>query len=630
MRLNHLFPVCLLLSAAAALPYGCASTGIDFSKLTDKTPGTGEPEKAPEERQPQIPLKAVPAPESIILLPEPRAVRYQAGSYAPDALEPEIQVSGAVMPHAEGYVLSIEPDRIRITAADDAGAFYARQTLDQLARQFQGTGKLPVVHIEDWPDFPNRGVMLDVARDKVPTMDTLFEMVDLFASLKYNQVQLYTEHTFAYPGHETVWKDASPITPEEVRLLDAYCRERFIELVPNQNSFGHMQRWLQHSAYKHLAETPTSTDLCPVHPGSIELLRSMYAGLLPHFTSGQFNVGCDETYSLGKGGSREAVQKLGKGRVYLDFLKKIYGLVQEHGKTMQFWGDIILEYPELIPELPENIIAMEWGYEANHPFAQRAGKFAASGIPFYVCPGSSTWNSLLGRTENALENLKIAARTGLDYGAIGFLVTDWGDGGHWQCAPVSFVPFAWGAALSWAYDANADLDLARAADVHVFRDSAGVMARSAMDLGRAHALTGCLRGNSTVYYGLLQRALDGPPSKGFLKGMSLEGIGKARAQIEAALNRMAGAQMERPDAKLVVEEFSLNSRMALFALKLGEARLKAGSGTAELPESVCKPLSDELSQIIEGYKTVWLARNRAGGLSDSVGRLESLAEMLSR
>ena len=42
-----------------------------------------------------------------------------------------------------------------------------------------------------------QGYQLDVSRCKVPTMPTLFRMVDLLASLGYNQFQLYTEHTFA-------------------------------------------------------------------------------------------------------------------------------------------------------------------------------------------------------------------------------------------------------------------------------------------------------------------------------------------------------------------------------------------------------------------------------------------------
>ena len=114
---------------------------------------------------------------------------------------------------------------------------------------------LPLLEIDDYPDFPARGVMLDVSRDKVPTMETVYGLVDWLAGLKINQFQLYTEHTFAYRQHPKVWAEATPFTSEDILALDAYCRERFIELVPNQNSFGHMHRWLKHPKYGHLAET---------------------------------------------------------------------------------------------------------------------------------------------------------------------------------------------------------------------------------------------------------------------------------------------------------------------------------------------------------------------------------------
>lgn len=616
--------IIIVLIAIAALVAGCATISEQ-----EQIQAPVQEQSIPEPPAPL--LLEPPALEDIVFLPQPRLVQFEPGTYVDDTLIPEKNVQPDVLPHAQGYILAITPEKITMTGHDDAGLFYAEQTLAQIRRQFADTGKLPVMHIEDWPDFPNRGVMLDVARDKVPTMETLFAYVDMFASLKFNQLQLYTEHTFAYPGHEVVWENASPMTAEEIRGLDAYCRERFIELVPNQNSFGHMHRWLKHEAYKHLGETPTSSDLCPTNPGSIELLRSMYNGLLPNFSSDKVNVGCDETFSLGKGGSKAEVDRIGKGRVYLNFLKQIYDLVQEHGKTMQFWGDIILEYPELIPALPKNIIAMEWGYEANHPFAKRGQKFAQSGIPFYVCPGTSSWNSLLSRTDNALENLRLAAQNGLENGASGYLITDWGDSGHWQFAPVSFVPFAWGAAVSWAYDANQNLNLARAADIHVFQDDAGVMSQAAMDLGSAHALTGVIRGNSTVYYGLLMHALQGNPSTGYLKGLTLDGLMNCRAQLEAALARMKNAQMKREDANLILAEFTMNTRMALFAVRLGEERLKAGGvSTSQLPKDVRTSLVQELKNIITEYSTLWLARNRPGGLADSTARLEAIADQLTR
>ena len=75
--------------------------------------------------------------------------------------------------------------------------------------------------------------------------------------------------------------------------------------------------------------------------------------------------------------------------------------------------------------------------------------FAKSKIPFYVCPGTSTWQTLIGRHDNALANLRAAAKAGRKHGAIGYLITDWGDGGHPQPLAVSYLPLLAGASLAW-------------------------------------------------------------------------------------------------------------------------------------------------------------------------------------
>ena len=104
--------------------------------------------------------------------------------------------------------------------------------------------------------FARRGLMLDISRNRVPTIQTLHSLIDALQVLNYNELQLYTEHTFAFAEHKTVWQNASPMTAKEILQLDGYCAERGIELVPNQNSFGHMERWLKHADYKSLAECP--------------------------------------------------------------------------------------------------------------------------------------------------------------------------------------------------------------------------------------------------------------------------------------------------------------------------------------------------------------------------------------
>ena len=563
-------------------------------------------------------------------------------------LQPEreaiVHVDPAQVLHPEGYRLTIGADGIHIVAHDAAGAFYAAMTMKQLARQADGAGELPCLRIEDWPDFPHRGVMLDISRDKVPTMKTLYALVDLLAEWRINQLQLYTEHTFAYRQHREVWEDASPMTGEQVMALDAYCRQRFIELAPNQNSFGHLHRWLKHPRYRHLAEMPDgfqspwgsgSNDpfsLCPLEPGSLELLAELYDELLPHFSSRQFNVGCDETFELGLGRSRAACEERGVGRVYLEFLLKIHQLVQRHGRTMQFWGDIVLHYPDLIPELPKDIIALEWGYEADHPFAKNGQKFAQAGVPYYVCPGTSSWNAIAGRTANALGNLWNAAQSGQAlrraqdeaHGAIGYLITDWGDNGHWQHLPISFLGYAYGAAVSWAARANRELNLRQALDLHAFRDAAGVMGCLAYDLGNAYRETGVLVPNASLLALLLLHP-DQPVTESDWPGLTVEGLERTQEYVDRAIAPLSQARMARPDAELIADEFRHAAALLRHACRLGIARLQTESGEiAAIPLETRRALASELKEIVAEYRRLWLARNRPGGLADSVGRMERL------
>lgn len=548
----------------------------------------------------------------------------------------------ALLGRPQSYKLLVENSGVTVIGADPAGVFYGVCTLSQLidlAAQ-QGENTLPGVHILDWPDIPNRGVMFDVTRDRVPTLETLFELVDLLAGLKVNQLQLYTEHAFAYRGHEEVWQDASPITPEDILRLDAYCRERYVELVPNQNSFGHMHRWLKFDTYRHLAEAPEGVQhpftpvrepfsLCPLDPGSVDLLADLYDQLLPNFTSRQFNVGLDETFDLGQGRSKAECEARGTGRVYLDFLLKIYDLVTARGRTMQFWSDIIVrDQPDLVAELPRDVIALEWGYDAEYPFDKHAALVAASGRSFYVCPGTSSWNTLAGRTQNAIRNLQNAAQNGFKHGAIGYLNTDWGDNGHPQPLPVSYLGYLVGAAFSWnvaSADQPDSLDIAGMLDAHIFRDSAGVMGRLAYDLGNAYLQPGIEVGNSSPLFWLLILP-DGLPARRQGKGeLSPDAFEKTLDYLDTTLAPLSQAKMRRADAKLVQDEFKQVGELLQFAAKLGIERSALGADrpVREIPAAARSRLAEELRPLLAEQRRLWLERSRLGGLDDSMARLEA-------
>ena len=389
-------------------------------------------------------------------------------------LTPAVSLVLDEAPHLrpQGYALVVDHEGARIEARDEDGLRHALSTLRQwilAAIEEHGAPLLPCAAVEDWPAFAERGVMLDVSRTRVPLDSTLLDCATRMAGLKTNRWQLYFEHVYAYAGHEEVWRGASPYTGEEILRLDARLRALGVELVPNQQSFGHMHRWLVHERYRPLAEVPEGVEhafsihkepfaLCPSDPAALELVEDLWDQLVPHFRSRTLNIGGDETFDLGLGRSRAEVERRGVGRVYLEHVQRLHERVSARGLTMQLWGDIVVQHPELVAELPRDLVLLEWGYDAGHPFADHVRRFAETGIPFHVCPGTSSWQSVSGRATNALANLKEAALQGAAAGAAGWLVTDWGDRGHLQPRSVSWFGLVAAAGLAWNPECAAQLD----------------------------------------------------------------------------------------------------------------------------------------------------------------------------
>lgn len=527
----------------------------------------------------------------------------------------------------EGYTISVEPKGVRIGFRALAGLRAAVATLRQLLREYGR--RLPCLEIRDWPDFPRRGVMLDISRGRVPRLNTLLELVDHLADFKINEFQLYTEHTFAYRKYRAVWQKWGALTGREIKQLAARCRELGIDLVPNQNSFGHLREFLAYAPLRKLGEVaaPYESDvgdflrypstLAPNNPGTLPFLRGLYNELLPHFSSGNFNVGCDETWDLGRGQSRAQCKRRGKEHVYLDFLKRIHREVSSRHLRMMFWGDIILNHPQLIPQLPKDAIALNWGYEANHPFEREAALFAASGIPFYVCPGTSTWMTLIGRHNNALANLRSAAKAGRRHGALGYLTTDWGDGGHPQPLAVSYLPYLAGAALSWCAESFKEAKLIPVLSRDIFSDRTLQLAEAAMALGLAHRKLGCCEPNLTPLGTVIaaplpeKRELFCRDGLKYFRRISTARIQATYREIEKQRRRLARAHPQNRTGKLLLRELDLAARMAAQSCTFMLWQKNVAVGNQVAAQKLAASGIRELRALEKEFRIYWPSRNKA-------------------
>jgi len=550
----------------------------------------------------------VPEP---LLLPAPRSWFAAPGTCGAPS---RIAIHASAHP-PQAYRLEVHPNEVRIDCSDAAGERHARATLAQLVAQGAPCGTA-----EDAPAFATRGVMLDISRCRVPTMDELTQVVTTLAGWKINHLELYVEHTFAYRQHRPVWQGWDPLTADQIRELDRICRVYGITLVANQNTLGHLEQWFAHPQYAAMAEiAPGQTwdfggiitktgpfSLCPSDPRSLPFVSGLLDELLPLFSSGQANIGCDEAYDLGQGRSSELVAKRGRAAVYLDWVAEVCTVVRRHGKRPAFWADIALEHPEALGRLPADILSLCWGYEADAPFARWVGQVRGADREAWVCPGTSCWLGWTGRTAERRANLLAAAEQGLAAGATGYLATAWGDDGHRQSWPVTLHGLAEAAHRAWsgtaAYDSRAAW---KKPALGPWLDQLGDVDRELRLISGTDG--GVLRNRSALFADLHKPWRQAAPG--------------SAADFEACADAFDTLADDLPlYGGQIADELVHAGRLARLAAEAGYLKRTAPDDAVAR-----KILADELNALTVEHRRLWLKRARPGGLDRSCARYAAVA-----
>lgn len=394
--------------------------------------------------------------------------------FAEEGAELEICLTGG---EKESYSLQIGEDSIKVEAGDEAGVFYAIQTLKQIFTHEQ----VPCLGISDKPDFAYRGFYHDITRGKIPTVETMKQLIDQMAYYKMNSLQLYVEHVYEFEECRELNETCGFYTKAEMQELDEYCKARFIDFIPSLSTFGHLCELLELDQYKHLRawenfvpcenrwhERMAHHTLNPLLPESEELVKSLIDQYVPAFSSETFNICCDETFDL-----TLVKADVDAGKLYVDFSKKIVDYVKSKGKKVMMWGDVLLEYPECIGDMPEDIVFLNWDYEVDTP-EEKVKKFSELGRKQIVCPGTGSWSRLCENVAVEEQNITRMADFGHKYGALGILNTNWGDWGNPASLEMAMYGMVLGAAKSWSVGTAVDDDFYRVVN-HILYGAEGAV-----------------------------------------------------------------------------------------------------------------------------------------------------------
>ncbi|HEY5381068.1 MAG TPA: family 20 glycosylhydrolase [Acidobacteriaceae bacterium] len=365
---------------------------------------------------------------------------------------PDASFTDAMRP--EGYTVSYADGTLTLTGATASGVFYAAQTAKQMIeRQLNGSFVLHAADIRDSPAMKYRGLSDDLSRGPVDTLAFQEKIVRTLAAYKDNLYSPYFENTQQYASNPLPAPPGGSISAADARALVAYAAKYHVMVVPDQEAFGHLRHMLVYEEYQPLAETPHGAVLAPGQPGSLQVINQMFTELAALYPSPFLHIGADETFDLGVGQTKAAVESQGLGPVYLNFMQQIDTTLRPLNRRLLFWGDIAEKSPDLLKAIPDSfkrdMIAISWHYSPSTTgFTKYLDYFKSAGFETWVAPGINNWSRVYPNYNMGLENIQEFTRDGQAMGADGQLNTIWYDDGE-ALAANNWYGILFGCAAAW-------------------------------------------------------------------------------------------------------------------------------------------------------------------------------------
>jgi hypothetical protein len=283
--------------------------------------------------------------------------------------------------------------------------------------------------------FAVRGFHLDL-RIQVMTMPALKAFALKLKQNDMNTLVMEWEGTYPFEKHPLI-PNRYAYSKQEIKSFIRYCDSLDIDVIPLQQSFGHVEYILRHQRYKNLREDQKDvSQMCPLETdGDKALFTDLYTELAAMHTSKYIHIGGDETYLLGHDARCKAkAEKEGKSKLYTDYIKMLCEIVIKLGKRPVLWADIALKYPDAIKSLPKETVFVDWNYGWDMSYFGNHQKLMESGFEIWGSPAirSSPDNYNLTLWEKHLKNISNFIPAASKLGYKGMIMTSWSTSGQYS------------------------------------------------------------------------------------------------------------------------------------------------------------------------------------------------------
>jgi hexosaminidase len=541
----------------------------------------------------------------------------------------------------QGYLLFSDKTHLIVAANTGQGLFYGVQTLRQLLREDDGKLVCPAVAIRDWPSMEWRGVQDDISRGPIPTEDFMKRQISTLAAYKMNLFALYMEHVFDFASQPLVAPKEAALTPQEIKALVDYAKNLYVTILPEQQTFGHLHHMLKYEIYSDVAERPHGHVLTPTKEQSYDIIKAMYADLVPLFPGPFLHVGGDEPFELGHGQTAARVGEVGLGRVYLEHMQKVFGILEPYHKQLMFWGDIALKYPQLLGILPKDVIAVPWDYDPKPSFESIIQPYRDAGLRVVVAPGANNWNQVWPNLDAAFVNIRNFVRDGQKLGAMGMLNTTWNDDGE-SLYGMAWPALIFGAAAGWQVGESSIDQFKNAYDWAFYRNGDASFRDALENLDRGHqalAKISVYTETDDLFWidpftlegaKMMQKLAAAAPEMRLGAERALESLYRSHAKAQAHQDTLADMMLAtwRWDALGMKAEFT--AEINKFYWDAFQNQTDAGRVSGDLEEITAinarlEDLRDATTRLSQMYRTAYLREYGPYWLDNVLVRYDNLA-----
>lgn len=340
----------------------------------------------------------------------------------------------------EGEELSLLMDGERLTVeAPDISA--AARGLFLAACALRDGKDIPKLHQRR--HIASCGMMLDMSRGGVMTVEAVKGMIDAHAALGLNLMMLYTEDTYTVPEAPYLGYLRGRYTEKELREMDDYAAESGVELIPCVQTLAHLEQFLQWDVNRDIKDNDCV--LMIDEPKTYAWIRAALTALRRCFRTNRIHIGMDEAHGVGLGEYYQKHGAVNRFELLNRHLNRVVDICKELGFKPIMWSDMFYrlgsknnDYYDTDAVVPESAIAQipdvalcYWDYYHTDEqfYAGMLEGHRKMGKEVVFAGGIWTWSGILPHVRKTNATMYPALRACLKAGIGTVLATSWGDDG---------------------------------------------------------------------------------------------------------------------------------------------------------------------------------------------------------